>query len=196
MPEMNAVARFFVNFSARRRSRRNYEWMRREVPLPAGSRVLEIGCGNASLAVRIVDGSRPTEYVATDFDPRQIEQARRTVDAWYSGHPPPTLVLRTADMTHLEDAPSTFDAVLAFLVIHHAGATHHDFSRVPLALSEFERVLRPGGLLVYQEFLHKEPIRQWLTEHGFAIERIRRRWRLESVVARKSTGGSANLPAG
>jgi len=185
MPEMNAVSRFFVNFSASRRAVRICGWIRAEVPIPAGARCLEIGCGAAALAARFVDEFHPSEYVATDFDPRQIGEADRQVLRRYSGHPPAALTLRTADMLRLEEPPDSYDVVLAVVALHHASPTHGDFSRIPEALSEIRRVLRPGGLLIYEEFLHKEAIRKWLGEHGFSIDRVRRRWRLELVVARK-----------
>lgn len=189
MSEMNPWARFFVNLSSRRRAARAYDWMRQEVPIPPSARCLEIGCGNGALALRCVEGFHPAKYVATDLDPHQLEEAERTVRTRYPTAPPPGLVLRPADMLHLIDADGSYDVVLAFVAIHHASPSHLDFSRVPEALSEFDRVLAPGGLLVYQELFHKAAIRAWLTGHGFSIDRIRRRWRLESVAARKAGGG-------
>jgi ubiquinone/menaquinone biosynthesis C-methylase UbiE len=193
---MNPIARFFVNRSSARRTARFYDWVRKEVSLPSNARCLEVGCGNGSLAIRMVEGFHPAEYVATDFDPRQLEQARRVVGKRYPGGPPTALVLRTADMVSLTDPSSSYDVVLAFVAIHHASPSHLDFSRVPQALAEFDRVLRPGGCLVYAELLHREPIRQWLTQHGFTIERFQSRWRLEYVVARKpsAAGGATPVP--
>jgi ubiquinone/menaquinone biosynthesis C-methylase UbiE len=194
MPEMNSVSRFFVNFSASRRAARAYRWLQRAVPIPRSARCLEVGCGNGALAARIIEGFQPALYVATDLDPRQVEEARRAVEKRYPTGSPAVLVLRPADMLHLSDPDASFDVVLAFVAIHHASPTHRDFSRVPDALSEFRRVLRPGGLLVYEEIFHQEPIRKWLTDHGFSVGPIQRRWRSESVVARKSVGGAAESP--
>jgi ubiquinone/menaquinone biosynthesis C-methylase UbiE len=185
MPEMNAVSRFFVNLSASRRARRTLRWLRSGVSVPASARCLELGCGNAAFALRFVDAFHPAEYVATDFDDRQLEEARRSVARVYPGRPPTGLSLRTADMLDLPDDPATFDLVFAFVSIHHTGTSHHDPSQVGRALTGIDRVLRPGGLLVYQEFLHTKLIRSWLAERGYAIEREKRRFRLESVVARK-----------
>ena len=195
MAEMNRVARFFVNRSAARRAARAYDWIRREVPVPHAARCLEIGCGHGDLAVRIVEGFRPAQYVATDLDSLQVETARRAVAKRYPSGLPPALILRTADMLHLPFDDASFDVVFAVVALHHAGRSHHDPTGIPGALSEIDRVLRPGGLVVYQEFLHKELIRKWFTGHGFSIDQVRRRRRHESVVVSKSGTSSVPVPS-
>jgi ubiquinone/menaquinone biosynthesis C-methylase UbiE len=185
MPEMNVVSRFFVNLSARRRARRAYARVRADAPIPAAAVCLEIGCGSGEFAARFVEGYQPAQYVATDFDPRQLDVARRTLQLRFSSGPPSSLVLREADMLKLPFAEASYDVVLAFVTIHHASPSHHDASRVPEALSEIDRVLRPGGLLIYEDFLHLELIRKWLSDRAYTLVRVRRRWRFESVVARK-----------
>ncbi|MFZ3355372.1 MAG: class I SAM-dependent methyltransferase [Thermoplasmata archaeon] len=195
MPEMNAFSRFFVNLSARRRANRSYARMRTDAPIPPSAVCLEIGCGSGELAARFVEGFRPAQYVATDLDPRQLELAQRTLQRRFPSGSPSALVFREADVLHLPFADVSYDVVLALVTIHHASPSHHDFSRVPQALSEIDRVLRPGGLLIYEEFLHLEPIRQWLTDHGYTLVHVRRRWRLETVVARKSAASSVADPS-
>lgn len=186
MPAMNFLQRFFVNRSARRRAARRYEWIRRGSVVPAGAVCLEIGCGTGELAARFVAGFRPARYVATDLDPRQLEEASRALRKRFPDGIPPELELKEADMLQLPFPDTSFDVTLAFVALHHAGATHHDFTKVPQALSEIDRVLRPNGVLLYSELMHKEPIRGWLAAHGYAIGEVERRWRIESVVARKS----------
>jgi len=185
MPEMNRLARFFVNRSAARRGERRYRWIRTAASVPAEAECLEIGCGNGALAARFVDGLRPARYVASDLDARQLEEARRTLERKFPDGPPPALELRAADMTRLPFPDASFDVVLAFVAIHHASPSHRDFSRVPDALQEIDRVLRPNGLFLYAEIFHQEPIRRWLGDHGYTLSTVERRWRLESVVARK-----------
>lgn len=188
MTEMNPVSRFFVNLSAARRSSRTYDWVRRNAAIPAGATCLELGCGNGYFAARFVEGFRPSQYLATDLDPHQVAAAQATLRKRFGGDPPPVLTVREADMLHLPFADASFDAVLAFVAIHHASPDHFDFSPVPQALSEIDRTLRARGLLVYQEILHKDAIRDWLTRRGYTMERIQRRWRIESAVARKAAG--------
>jgi ubiquinone/menaquinone biosynthesis C-methylase UbiE len=191
MSEMSAISRFFVNLSAARRAARNYRWIQDETRPVRGEQWLEIGCGNGSLAERVVRGLAPGRYVATDIDPHQVEAALRTLTARFPEGWPPSLFLDPADMLRLPFDAASFDRVLAFSTIHHAGSDHHDFGAVPLALGEIDRVLRPAGRLIYEEFLHKEAIRHWLAEHGYTIERQRRRFRLELADARKPGGPSA-----
>ncbi len=185
MTEMNPISRFFVNLSARRRSNRRYAWISSGVAIPASSRCLELGCGNAIFAAQFVEKFRPSSYEATDLDPEQLTRARRVLARRFPAGVPAELHLQEANMLQLPFPDSTLDVVLAFVTLHHAGEDHHDFAAVQRALSEVNRVLRPGGRLVYEEFLHRDAIRSWLGSKGFVIERVDRRFRLERVAARK-----------
>jgi ubiquinone/menaquinone biosynthesis C-methylase UbiE len=186
MAEMNRVSRFFVNTFSARRSARIYGWVVRNVSLPTGAECLEIGCGNGDMAARVVDGLRPARYVATDLDPRQIESAKRHLATRYPQGIPSPLELRAADMLHLPFADASFDALLAFVAIHHATPDHHDSANVPRALAEIDRVLRPRGFLIYEEILHQERIRSWLAAHGYTLKAVERGWKRETVVAAKA----------
>ena len=194
MTEMNPISRFFVNLSAARRSSRVYRWILEDVPGSRGARWLEVGCGNGALASRIVEGLAPARYVATDIDSHQLDVARRSLERRFSTAWPTALELKLANMVDLPFDPASFDRVIAMLTIHHAGADHHDFGAASKALAQFDRVLTPGGRIVYEEFLHKEAIRSWLVGHGYTIERRRGRLRVEFVVARKPPlGGSSGV---
>ncbi len=185
MAEMNAVGRFFVNAFSARRSRRRYAWIRAQLTLPPGSTILEVGCGNADLAARMTDGFAPVRCVAVDLEPRQIEAARQNLARRYPAGAPAALELRAADMLGLPFPPAQFDAVLAFEALHHAGPDHHDFERIAGALAEIDRVLRPGGVLVYEDFVRTDRLQSWLAGHGYAIGPVLRRRRHESAIARK-----------
>jgi ubiquinone/menaquinone biosynthesis C-methylase UbiE len=192
MAEMNRVSRFFVNTFSARRNARIFGWLEGNLSLPRGAGCLEIGCGSGDMAARIVDGLRPARYVATDLDPHQLESARRYLEKRYPGGIPPSLEVRAADMLRLPFADATFDAVFAFVAIHHASPDHHDSTNVPQALAEINRVLRPRGVLVYEEILHKDRIRAWLTGKGYVLSCIERGWKRESVVATKPDAQSGN----
>jgi ubiquinone/menaquinone biosynthesis C-methylase UbiE len=187
MPEMNSFSRFFVNLFGSWNSRRRFRWVQTVIRLPADASCLEIGCGNGDLAARIVDAFTPAHYTATDIDPHQIETAQRHLSSLYHHRVPASLELRTADMLALPFPDSAFDAVFAFVVLHHASSEHHDFTHVPRALGEVSRVLRPGGCLVYEEFLHREAIREWLTARGYTLKVVESRRNHERVVAIKAS---------
>ncbi len=188
MAKMNRVSRFFVNTFSARRNARIYRWLQANLSLPARAECLEIGCGNGDMAARIVEGMRPARFVATDLDSRQIESARRHLSERYPGGLPPALELRAADMLHLPFGDASFDAVFAFVAIHHASPNHHDFTNVPQALAEIDRVLRPQGFLVYEEIVHKDGIRSWLAGRGYVLAATSHGWRRETVVTMKAGG--------
>ena len=187
---MNRISRFFVNRFNARRSARIFGWMQHNTPFPVGAACLEIGCGNGDLASRVVEGLRPARYVATDLDSRQLDAARKHLAIRYPGGLPPSLELREADMLRMPFPDGSFDAALAVVSIHHATPNHHESAEVPRALAEIDRVLRPGGVLAYEEILHQDLIRAWLAEHGYVLSGIEHGFKRESVVAKKS-GGSA-----
>ncbi len=195
MAEMPRLARWFVNRSSSRRSARRYAWLRADGALADRSVCLEIGAGNGEFARRVVDGMHPARFVATDLDARQIDAARRHLGRYYPAGIPATLELHVADMRALPFPDGAFDAVFAFTSIHHAGPVHRDFAEVPRALGEIDRVLRAGGVLVYEEFLHLERIRNWLTDHGYRIDRLRRRFRHEWVRSVRVGGGDSSPAA-
>src|SRR5207237_10479702 len=93
---------------------------------------------------------------------------------------------RSAHTLPLPFPDASVDAVFAIVPIHHASPKHRDFANVPRALSEIDRVLKPVGSLVYEEIEHKEKIRQWLVDHGYALTGIQRNWKRESVLAQKA----------
>ncbi len=190
MAEMGRISRFFVNRFNARRSARVFGVIRDRAAVPAQASWLEVGCGNGDLASRIVDGLQPAKYVGTDLDPHQLDAARDHLAERYPSGLPPALEFREADMLHLPFADGSFDAVVAIVSIHHASPNHHDPVNVPPALAEIDRVLRPGGVLVYEEFLHKDVIRAWLAEHGYAASVVDRGVKRESVVAGKPEGSS------
>jgi ubiquinone/menaquinone biosynthesis C-methylase UbiE len=187
MVEMNWVARYFVNTLGRRRNSRRWTWIQEHLSLAPGATCLEIGPGNASMATLLVEGFAPRRYLAMDLDARQIDAARGYLGRKYSGAPPGALALGVADMLHLPLTDRSVDVAFAFVALHHASPSHRDFSQLPRALAEIDRTLRPGGHLVYEEFVHKEKIRRWLGEHGFEIRSLHRGWSREMVVARKTS---------
>ena len=101
----------------------------------AGKDVLELGCGAARFSIKLAKlGARP---VGLDVSPRQLEHARRLMSEAGINFP---LVEASATDVQLPDA--SFDLVFC----DHGGMTWDEpYRTVP----EVARVLRPGGLLVF-----------------------------------------------
>lgn len=100
--------------------------------LPAGSRVLDLGCGSGSLVTKAL--AQRFQVIGIDISKRQIELSRRAV---------PSAQFICADMSTVDFQPASFDGVAAFYsIVHlpraeHAGLFGHIF-----------RWLRPGGFLL------------------------------------------------
>jgi SAM-dependent methyltransferase len=100
--------------------------------LPAGSTVLELGCGTGlPTTKRLAERFRLT---GIDLSPRHIQLARQNV---------PWATFIQGDMTTTEFPQASFDGVAAFYSITHVPRTEH----VAL-LRSIAGWLRPGGLLV------------------------------------------------
>ncbi|WP_371477780.1 methyltransferase domain-containing protein [Kitasatospora sp. NBC_00315] len=114
------------------------------VRYPAGSRVLEIGCGVGAQTVHLALGSPGARIVAVDRSEESLAQARGRVAA-----SAPTADVRwlRADVFDLPFDRAEFDHVFVCFVLEH-------LSDPERALSELRRVLRPGGTVTVIEGDH------------------------------------------
>jgi len=112
-----------------------------EAELPAGARVLDLGCG-AGLPVA---GRLAERFTVTgiDISARQVELARRNV---------PDAAFIHADMATVELPPASFDAIVAFFSIIHVPRDDHR-----TVYQAIGRWLAPGGLLVLSTGVHSDP---------------------------------------
>jgi ubiquinone/menaquinone biosynthesis C-methylase UbiE len=107
--------------------------------IPAGTRVLDIGCGNGKTLETLVNHSR--NITAIDFSKEAVAMSRRFLASYDSGD---ALV---ADGRRLPFADDAFGGVVARYVIGHM----HKEGRMAIA-SEAARVLQPSGRLFFLEF--------------------------------------------
>ncbi len=98
-------------------------------------RVLEVGCGTGTTALRLAGGVR--QWVGTDVSGRMLEIARAKLAA----QPVPGLQFVQAESEATALPGPAFDAVLAFNVLHLV-------PDLPATLRALHRQLRPGGLFV------------------------------------------------
>jgi ubiquinone/menaquinone biosynthesis C-methylase UbiE len=104
---------------------------------PAGLRILDVGCGDAVLAVALAQ--RGALVTGLDADPGMLAAGRARAEA--SGV---AVQLVHGDLRALPFADASFDIVVAVTVLCFV-------DDAALALREMARVLRPGGRLVIGE---------------------------------------------
>jgi SAM-dependent methyltransferase len=113
-----------------------------QAALAAGQRVLDIGCGTGTLAVRVCARQPGIQVLGLDPDPKALSRARAKAArsgvsvTWQQGF---------ADALPFPDA--TFDRIFSSFMFHHLGAKAKRG-----ALREAARVLRPGGSLHLLDF--------------------------------------------
>ncbi|HUO58934.1 MAG TPA: class I SAM-dependent methyltransferase [bacterium] len=109
------------------------DWLRWiDQRLPAGSRVLELGCGMGVPVAKHLAGKH--DYLGVDISDVQVQRARRLV---------PEGRFKRADMSRFRFKVGVFDAVMAFYSI-----IHLPLGEQPPLLKRISRWLRPQGLFV------------------------------------------------
>ena len=110
---------------------------------PAGSRVLEAGCGVGAQTVILAAHSPGADIVSIDVSEASVAEARKTVAAAGLEN----VALQQADIFHLPFAAESFDHVFACFVLEH-------LAKPVEALKKLKAVLKPGGTLVAIEGDH------------------------------------------
>jgi SAM-dependent methyltransferase len=138
----DAVAERYLEWSPLRPSEARLAYVRRSLELiPAGARVLELGCGaGIPLTVALAEGRSVT---GADISAAQIRAARRNV---------PAATFLHADMTALSFEAGSFDAVVAFYSL-----THVPRDLVPPLLARIRAWLVPGGALIVTMGVEDDP---------------------------------------
>ena len=115
-----------------------YEFMYERIPtVIRGKEVLEIATGPGLLAKHVAPAAR--RMVATDYSEGMIREAMK-------GERPANLTFEVADATALPYADDSFDAVLIANALH-------VMPEPEKVLSEIDRVLRLGGVLIAPNFV-------------------------------------------
>jgi SAM-dependent methyltransferase len=100
--------------------------------LPAGARVLDLGCGPGVPSTKAL--AQRFDVVGVDISAAQIELARRNV---------PEATFIHDDLTEIELPEASFDGVTALYSISHVPREHH-----PRVFARIARWLVPGGLFL------------------------------------------------
>lgn len=114
--------------------------------LPLGSRrVLEVGCGTgAELARLMAFGADPRRLVGVDLLADRVEAAKASF---------PAFDLRVANAERMEFSDGEFDLVLALTLF----SSINDAHMASNVAGEIERVLRPGGAVLWYDFRYNNP---------------------------------------
>ncbi|MEU2298264.1 L-histidine N(alpha)-methyltransferase [Streptomyces antibioticus] len=111
---------------------------------PAGSRVLEVGCGVGAQTVHLVAASPEAEFVAVDISAESLAEARARVTAQT---PTARVTWLRADLFELPFPEASFDHIFVCFVLEHLTAPQR-------ALTTLRRLLKPGGTLTVIEGDH------------------------------------------
>lgn len=176
--KLNAVEKLLMNNPARAFVQRHYEsaLMERLGGRLDGMRVLEIGCGRGVGTEIVFERFGAAAVDAFDVDPDMVARARRRLRRY----PPERLRVFVGDAAAVEAGDASYDAVVDFGIIHHVPGWRR-------AVAEVARVLRPGGLFLFEEvtrqalsrrfyrtFLLHPPPENWFSAEEF-VEELERR---------------------
>jgi SAM-dependent methyltransferase len=110
---------------------------------PAGSRVLEVGCGVGAQTVTLAQRSPGVQFVSIDVSAASIAEAARAVDRFGLTN----VEFQQADIFALPFDDESFDHVFVCFVLEH-------LSRPVDALTILRRLVRPGGTITAVEGDH------------------------------------------
>jgi len=119
------------------------ELLHRDSLYPAGSQVLEAGCGVGAQTVLLAQNSPGAHFTSVDLSPVSVQAAEAAVRrAGFTN-----VTFRTADIFKLPFPPGSFDHVFVCFVLEH-------LAKPARALRRLRAVLKPGGTLTVIEGDH------------------------------------------
>ena len=119
------------------------ELLHADTAYPAGSRVLEAGCGTGAQTLTLAQRSPQAHFVSIDISAASLAEAQRRVAAAGLAN----VELRQADIHDLPFTAASFDHVFVCFVLEH-------LAQPMAALAILGRLLKPGGTITVIEGDH------------------------------------------
>jgi ubiquinone/menaquinone biosynthesis C-methylase UbiE len=148
---LNRAEKMLLNNPIRRTVQRHYE-----IPLLLGmshrldgTNVLEIGCGQGFGMELIFAHFGAATVTGIDLDRDMIALAQRRIRRFGD-----RATVAVGDVTAIDAPDEEFDAVFDFGIIHHVPVWQN-------AIREVRRVLKPGGLFLFEE-VSKQALARWI----------------------------------
>jgi ubiquinone/menaquinone biosynthesis C-methylase UbiE len=136
--KMGALEKGFINSPAHGRRVAEHAVRRLgQVPIEAGLKYLDVGCGNGLATIHVADTLR-LRAVGVDVDSAQIALARHAAGGR------PDVSFMTASATELPFDTGHFDIVFTNKALHHVAGWEQ-------AIEEIKRVTAPGGHVVFAD---------------------------------------------
>ncbi len=119
------------------------ELLHSDTTYPAGSTVLEAGCGVGAQTITLAQNSPEAIITSIDISETSVVQARETVEAAGLTN----VTFRQADIFDLPFEPESFDHIFVCFVLEH-------LSDPVAALAELKKLLKPSGSMTVIEGDH------------------------------------------
>lgn len=109
------------------------DWIVSHYEIPAGAKVLELGCGTGSMWTNNLQLlTEDVQLVLTDFSEGMLQTAKQNVIS-------ENVRFQQVDIQEIPYPDDSFDVVIANMMLYHVPDLHK-------GLSEVRRVLKPGGV--------------------------------------------------
>jgi len=152
--KLNWAERWIVNNPTRVLQQRfEFSFLKKKIKLTPGASILEIGCGRGAGAAFIINEFKPATLHAFDLDIAMIDKAKKYLSIEHKRK----ILLSAADIVKIPHKKVAMDAIFIFGVLHHVP----DWQA---ALTEIARVLKPGGIFIFEE-LYPPLYQNFLTKH-------------------------------
>ena len=139
--------------------------LKRLIPIdsiPNSPRIVDIGCGFGHSFSELSKRFSPELILGVDADPNLFERANDAAKNCIS-----EVKLHAANAAHMDLPDATFDVVFCHQTFHH-------IVEQEAAMTEFFRILKPGGVLLFAEstkrYIHSLPIKL-LFRHPMEVQK-------------------------